>query len=601
MSLAVVPERQKCYVRNNKIVPRIKTALPKSYIKKDELPKSLDYRNYNGKNLITTSKNQHVPGYCGACWAFAATSSLSDRLKIATDGVWPDRDLSTQVILNCDYQDNACHGGDPISAFAFIEDAGGIPEETCQLYEATGHDTGKTCLEIDICKDCNHDRECFAVEDYDKYTVSEYGRVVDEENIMAEIYARGPVTCSVACPDDFYYNYTGGIYHDYSGSKARDHSISVIGWGEENGVKYWIGRNSWGKHWGENGFFRIVRGIDNLGIETDCAWAVPLIPEEKMSLEYKKKNFRNGNLPIIYPKKLEEYSKDFPLGLGKNTKKNHKKVEFHTCYKSTNVETKLIKSPLPHTYIKKSDLPESLDYRNYNGKNLVTWDRNQHIPQYCGSCWAQAVTSMLSDRLSIIRNGSWPNMDVSPQVLLNCGDAGSCSGGQPIEALRWIAQNNISDITCEPYVAVEQPCLPLGQCYDCLATNTSFTPGECSPVKNYMRYGVSEYSRINGGVDEMKAEIFARGPISCGIAVNDHFREYEGGIFSDDDTSVWINHEIEIVGWGKEGNTEYWIGRNSWGSYWGIHGWFYISMYDNNLQVTKDCYWGVPTWYPLVH
>ena len=47
-----------------------------------------------------------------------------------------------------------------------------------------------------------------------------------------------------------------------------EHSILLVGWGEENGIKYWIGLNTWGTKFGEGGFFRILRGENECNIES---------------------------------------------------------------------------------------------------------------------------------------------------------------------------------------------------------------------------------------------------------------------------------------------------------------------------------------------
>lgn len=69
--------------------------------------------------------------------------------------------------------------------------------------------------------------------------------------------------------------YRTGVYKHTTGSKLGGHCIKVIGWGEENGDKYWLVANSWSTYWGDKGYFKIARGSDECGIEMDCNAGVP--------------------------------------------------------------------------------------------------------------------------------------------------------------------------------------------------------------------------------------------------------------------------------------------------------------------------------------
>ena len=71
-------------------------------------------------------------------------------------------------------------------------------------------------------------------------------------------------------------------------------------------------------------------------------------------------------------------------------------------------------APLIHTPLEVTDIPAQKLWNNVDGKNMITNIRNQHVPQYCGSCWAHAATSALSDRIKIARNAAWPDINISP-------------------------------------------------------------------------------------------------------------------------------------------------------------------------------------------
>ena len=104
--------------------------------------------------------------------------------------------------------------------------------------------------------------------------------------------------------------------------------------------------------------------------------------------------------------------------------------------------------------LKSSDVPANWDWRNVNKTNYLSWTLNQHIPVFCGSCWAQASTSALADRFNILLGDHNPTpVALSAQVIINCKAGGSCSGGNPGGVYEFAYEQGIPDSSCQQYVA----------------------------------------------------------------------------------------------------------------------------------------------------
>jgi len=87
------------------------------------------------------------------------------------------------------------------------------------------------------------------------------------EQIQNEIYQHGPVEGAFTVYADFP-TYKSGVYQHTAGSALGGHAIKILGWGVEEGTPYWLVANSWNEDWGDKGFFKILRGQDECGIES---------------------------------------------------------------------------------------------------------------------------------------------------------------------------------------------------------------------------------------------------------------------------------------------------------------------------------------------
>jgi len=262
-------------------------------------------------------------------------------------------------------------------------------------------------------------------------------------------------------------------------------------------------------------------------------------------------------------------------------------------------------SPLPHETLADEILPKSYTWCDKDGANLCTISRNQHIPQYCGSCWAHGAISSLGDRIKIARGGKGIDINLAVQHILNCGNVGSCHGGSvdgPYQWLHKISKSGagISYETSNPYMACSSESTE-GICphadWTCTAENvartcSTFPPsGFCAGLSSYPNATISEYGSISGA-SALAKEIYARGPISCGIDASP-ILEYTGGIVSD--AGEGVDHVISVVGWGNDPTEgEYWIVRNSWGEFWGEMGYVRVAKGNNALKLEEQCSWAVP-------
>jgi len=261
-----------CFNPQQSFEEHVTSPRPQDTLNLKTIPASYDWRS---TGWLSSIRNERLPAFCQACFIFATTSALADRVRILGKGQWQYAAyMSPQQVLDCGNAGDCTNGGDPnlVHKYAYTT---GIPHETCNNYQAKV----QTCNPMNQCYTCDPDGTCAPISNYTHYEVNQFGLVNGSLNMQAEIFARGPIACSMQTTAGFN-AYTGGVYSEDVSAPVANHLVSLVGWGVENGTAYWVGRNSWGTPWGENGWFRIVMNApgQNLGIENQCFFAVPELP-----------------------------------------------------------------------------------------------------------------------------------------------------------------------------------------------------------------------------------------------------------------------------------------------------------------------------------
>lgn len=221
------------------------------------------------------------------------------------------------------------------------------------------------------------------------------------------------------------------------------------------------------------------------------------------------------------------------------------------------------------------EIPTEVDWRT---AGYVTPIKNQG---QCGSCWAFSSTGSLEGQ-TFKKTGRLPSL--SEQNLVDCtksyGNEG-CRGGWYENSFKYIRDNHgIDSEQGYPYYARD-----LGYCYYRPEYNSATDTGFVDLP--------------SGDENALKTAVATIGPISVAIdATHASFMSYRSGVYiepSCGNTLYNLDHAVLVIGYGTENGEDYWLVKNSWGTYWGDNG--YIKMARNR---NNQCGIATKPSYPLV-
>jgi len=215
------------------------------------------------------------------------------------------------------------------------------------------------------------------------------------------------------------------------------------------------------------------------------------------------------------------------------------------------------------------------DTVNWVNKGAVTGVKNQG---QCGSCWSFSTTGSV-EGAHFLATGSL--VSLSEQNLVDCSTAEGnegCNGGLMDDAFQYIIKNHgIDTESSYPYRATG--------------------PNKCEFKSADIGATISSFHDISSGSESALQTGVDKTPVSVAIdAGHNSFQLYKSGVYYEPACSpTQLDHGVLAVGYGSEGNSDYWVVKNSWGTDWGMAGYIQMSRNRNN-----NCGIATAASYPIV-
>ena len=247
------------------------------------IPTDFDWRALGAVGAVTNQM------YCGSCWSFSTAQDIEGTHFLATGELVA---LAEQQLVACDTTNDGCDGGWPFRAMQYIHDWGGMlynkdyPYRGICAWDACDERSGDrdamtpTC-DIGVLTNETKAGHVNAIGGYQMVAMgAEY-----EELAAVALVKNGPLSIAFNSDGMDYYlhgvtgcsdSLTGDINagcisaYEYCNPASIDHAVLIVGFGEETiddvTIPYWVIKNSWSDAWGEDGYFRIVKGSNQCGV-----------------------------------------------------------------------------------------------------------------------------------------------------------------------------------------------------------------------------------------------------------------------------------------------------------------------------------------------